>query len=266
MSINISNGFDTFNTFVQFAAHRSGAGLKGSAVKATLSFDNRNISAVEVSSASKTSAGWFSRTDSDKSDNDRTRDIFRAAIVKMFGGESKIPPSVVKAMEMENYGHGRPLTARRILLVKAAIDHTDAPLREYEQKFQSNGLKILGQLQPETKAALFSKGYTMAELPNIARAVKAYNLVTGALPLGKLLMLGHLLLAVLAEGGHEAPGGINGEGLPALLAGLLQRNRGFRYGGRLRLILPEKAADLFQQFHDVLLYNQAFCRRSRMAA
>ena len=79
------------------------------------------------------------------------------------------------------------------------------------------------------------------------------NLVTGTLPLGKLLILGHLLLAVLAEGGHEAPGGINGEGLPALLAGFLQRNRGLRCGRDLRLVIPEKAADLFQQFHSVLL-------------
>ncbi len=31
---------------------------------------------------------------------------------------------------MEDYGHGKPLTARRILLVKAAIDKTDASIRE----------------------------------------------------------------------------------------------------------------------------------------
>ena len=111
MAINISNGFSTFNTFVQFAEHRNAAGLKGDVAKATLSLDKRAISTVTVGSAATTSASWFSRTGNDKIDNDRTRDIFKAAIAKMFGGESKIPASVVKAMEMENYGHGRPLTA-----------------------------------------------------------------------------------------------------------------------------------------------------------
>jgi hypothetical protein len=174
MAINITNGFSTFNTFVQFAEHRNAAGLKGDVAKATLSLDKRAISTVTVGSAATTSASWFSRTGNDKIDNDRTREIFRAAIAKMFGGESKIPASVVKAMEMENYGHGRPLTARRILLVKAAIDKTDAPRRAAELQFRATGQKVFERLQPETKAALVGKGYTKAELPNIARAVKAY--------------------------------------------------------------------------------------------
>ena len=81
----------------------------------------------------------------------------------------------------------------------------------------------------------------------------ALDVVTGTLPLGKFLILRHLLLAVLAESGHKTPGGINSEGFPALLAGLLQRNRGLRYGRDFRFIFPEKAADLFQQFHNRLL-------------
>ncbi len=91
MAIEITNGFTTFNTFVQFAEHRNGAGLKEDVAKAVLDIDQRHISTVTVSSASSTNAGWFSRTGNDKIDNDRTRDIFKAAIAKMFGGESKIP-------------------------------------------------------------------------------------------------------------------------------------------------------------------------------
>ena len=174
MAINIDNGFTTFNTFVRFAEHRSGAGLKDAAAKATLELDERRISSVTVGSASKTSSSWFSRTGNDKIANDRTREIFKAAIVKMFGGESKIPPDVLKAMQMEDYGHGKPLTARRILAVKAAIDKTDAPIREAALKLQAAGQKVFARLLPETKAALVGKGYTKAELPNIARAVKAY--------------------------------------------------------------------------------------------
>ena len=153
MAIHISDAFATFNTFVQFAEHRNGAGLKGAAADAVLNFDRRNISAVTVGSASKTSAGWFTRTGNDKIANDRTREIFKAAIAKMFGGESKIPADVVKAMEMENYGQGKPLTARRILLVKAAIDKTDAPAREAELKFQAVGQKVFDKLLPSLARA-----------------------------------------------------------------------------------------------------------------
>ena len=37
----------------------------------------------------------------------------------MFGGEDKIPANVKDAMKLEDYGHGRPLTVRRITIVKA---------------------------------------------------------------------------------------------------------------------------------------------------
>lgn len=174
MAINISDGFSTFNTFVEFANYFKDAGDKGKAAKATMGLDDRNISLVTVTAASRTSAKWVSRTGADKAANDHTRDIFKAAIAKMFGGESKIPPAVVKAMEMENYGQGKPLTARRILLVKAAIDQTDASIREAERKLRNSGTKVLNQLKPETQAALAAKGFTKAELPNAARAVKAY--------------------------------------------------------------------------------------------
>ena len=175
MAIQLTNGFSTFDAFVQFAQSQSAAGRKGGVAKATMGLDDRSISVVTVGSASRTSAGWFSRTDDDKAANNATREIFKAAIAKMFGGEKKIPADVVKAMEMENYGHGRPLTARRILLVKAAIDRTDASIRETAAKLQSSGQEVFEKkLQPETRAALAAKGYTKTELPLIARAVRGY--------------------------------------------------------------------------------------------
>jgi hypothetical protein len=38
----------------------------------------------------------------------------------MFGSESRIPENVRKAMLLEDYGQGKPLTARRIMAVKQA--------------------------------------------------------------------------------------------------------------------------------------------------
>ena len=55
--------------------------------------------------------------------NDRTRKLFRQTVAGMFGGESKIPESVKKAMLLSDYGQGKPLTARRIMAVKQAIDN-----------------------------------------------------------------------------------------------------------------------------------------------
>ncbi len=54
--------------------------------------------------------------------NDHTRKLFKNAIADMFGGEEKIPESVKKAMILDDYNQGKPLTARRIIAVKQAID------------------------------------------------------------------------------------------------------------------------------------------------
>ena len=71
--------------------------------------------------------GAWSRSQTAKDVNNVTRDIFHNAVASMFGGESKIPASVMKAMEMKNFGGaGRPLTAKRIMAVKVAIDRYNA--------------------------------------------------------------------------------------------------------------------------------------------
>ena len=64
---------------------------------------------------------WF-RSPDDQTANNETRKIFRDAISEMFGGDSKIPDSVRDAMRMADFNKDKPLTARRILIVKEAID------------------------------------------------------------------------------------------------------------------------------------------------
>lgn len=70
-------------------------------------------------------AGGFSalfRSRANKEANDATRELFKSAVAEMFGGEDSIPENVRAAMKMKDYGKGRPLTARRIMAVKAAVD------------------------------------------------------------------------------------------------------------------------------------------------
>ena len=54
--------------------------------------------------------------------NNAVRDLFKQAIADLFHGESNIPMSVLDAMKLADFGKGKPLSARRILAVKAAID------------------------------------------------------------------------------------------------------------------------------------------------
>ena len=55
--------------------------------------------------------------------NDQVRTLFRTMVKDMFGGDEKNVPDVVKeAMKLDDYGKGKPLTARRIRAVFSAID------------------------------------------------------------------------------------------------------------------------------------------------
>ena len=92
----------------------------------------------------------------------------------MFGGEDKIPAGVRDAMKLQDYGKGRPLTARRILAVKNAIDASGV-LRQ--KAFDESISKFQDQAGME-KVAL-AKGYSKAELPRLAAAANLYARATG---------------------------------------------------------------------------------------
>ena len=60
--------------------------------------------------------------------NDQVRALFLDAVGSLFGGQENIPDHVKKAMEMHNFNKGKPLTARRIIAVKKAIEDIRNPL------------------------------------------------------------------------------------------------------------------------------------------
>ena len=105
----------------------------------------------------------FMRTSAMKSANDQVRDNFLKTVAGMFGGEKFIPDIVRDNMKLEDFGKGKPLTARRIKLVKIAIDTLGGG------KF-ANG-------SPSADRA-FQRGYTAAELPKLARAATIYQQAT----------------------------------------------------------------------------------------
>ena len=115
----------TFDAFVQFAKNNIDAGNKKAIANiAETSLGKRKI----VASTTDSVGGLFTRARWEMSANDVTRDIFLKAVGRLFGGMSKIPENVRDALNLQDYGHGQPLTARRIMAVKAAVDsHLSAP-------------------------------------------------------------------------------------------------------------------------------------------
>ena len=166
MALDINTGYSSaFKAFVEFAEKTNADGYDSASAKATLS--SRTIT---VSPLSLHETSYFLRKGAEEKSNDATRALFRAAIIDMFGGEDKIPENVKDAMRLNDYGHGKPLSARRILSVKAAIDgnNTVAVARAKSQavtdKFKS----------PAVEAKAVEMGFSKAELPKLARATARY--------------------------------------------------------------------------------------------
>lgn len=124
MPLELNNA--TFKAFTDFAS-----GVKGRTIAA---LEDKN----EIKSDIKTEGPLNGRTIAPSSNHDfignigrrarkqeannAVRELFRQSIIDMFGGEALIPDSVKTAMKLEDYGKGKPLSARRIMAVKVAID------------------------------------------------------------------------------------------------------------------------------------------------
>ena len=173
MALDINGYNAAFKAFTDFAQQKMDAGETKAVARGEVQnkvFDGRVIKA-----ATTDKSYAFTRSADEKYFNEVAREQFKRAIIDMFGGESNIPESVRKAMLLSDYGSGKPLTARRIMAVKNAIDadgtararSADARQREFDasiSKFSS----------PEVEAAALAKGYSKAELPRLAAAANLY--------------------------------------------------------------------------------------------
>ena len=174
------NGYNaTFRAFTDFAEQQIDAG-KNKAIARVVGdgpLANRTITAAKHD--------WVGigvgRLRSLKDANDVARELFRNAISDMFGGEKNIPQSVKEAMKFEDFGKGKPLTARRILAVRTAIDANGVAKQraaaEAEQaKFDASISKFQSK---DTEAAALARGYSKAELTTLAKAVNLYAKAMG---------------------------------------------------------------------------------------
>ena len=167
MALDINGYNAVFRKFADFAQAEVDAGRhKAIADAGVKNLKGRHILA--VSTAKNDAVHKWTRTNAQYIVNDRTRELFRKSVADMFGGESKIPASVKEAMLTDDYDAGKPLTARRILAVKAAID-ADGTARARSERIRLESFD-----DPANKAAMLAKGYSKAELPRLARAAHFY--------------------------------------------------------------------------------------------
>ena len=98
------------------------------------------------------------RSGSLKETNDRVRELFRQTVADMFGGVERIPESVLKAMKLEDYGKGKPLSARRINLVKAAVESFSANAAPYVEGARDWFARVDGITPEALDEAVMGKG------------------------------------------------------------------------------------------------------------
>ncbi len=112
----------TFNKFVEWA-NRFDA--KSSAIVGASDMLGEGLVVDTKSGDGSGFIAMIRRSGAHKDINNTTRALFFGAVKDMFGGESKIPQSVRKAMKFDNFTDtktGKPLTARRIHIIQAAIE------------------------------------------------------------------------------------------------------------------------------------------------
>ncbi len=186
MSLDLNTGYsNVFKTFVDFAQKRVDANDATAIADAHANpLGGRKVLAITQSLTDEVHK-WTRGMD-EWTVNDRTRALFRQAVADMFGGEKRIPDSVKKAMLLSDYGEGKPLTARRIMAVKAAIDADGTAKVRAAQVAAIRAEKALAaKLQsekfasPDVEGAALALGYTKAELPKLARAAHLYAKATG---------------------------------------------------------------------------------------
>ena len=173
MPLDVNTGYnDIFKAFADFATQSVNAG-KSKAIARANGADG--LAGRTIAAAKHDWVGiGVGRLSSLKDANNAARTMFRKAISDMFGGENNIPPEVLDAMKLADYGKGKPLTARRILAVKDAIDANGSAKARAEmiaklETFESH----------EVEGAALGMGFTKAELPKLARAAHFYAQATG---------------------------------------------------------------------------------------
>ncbi len=164
MTLDVNGYSSQFNNFVNFATQQiQTGGAKGRTSIAQLDAETTLGDRTIKANSRDTVGKWF-RSRTLKDTNNMTREIFRNAVADMFGGKDNIPKSVLDAMKIKDYDKGKPLTARRIMAVKEAID------LDGTAKINAKLGKNFDIAKAETCA--LSQGWSQGELGKITHVAK----------------------------------------------------------------------------------------------
>ncbi|MBQ6472910.1 MAG: hypothetical protein IJJ33_13080 [Victivallales bacterium] len=173
MPLDINGYSDNFRMFTEFARQHIDAG-RNAAIANVAGVQGKKVSSLVASETDKAGFwGALNRNQAESKINDLTRKLFLNSVSEMFGGFKNIPASVMDAIKFDDYAMGKPLTARRIMAVKEAID-LNGVARE-----RAASLSLNKFASPETRQAALDLGYTKAELPRVARSVNLMMAATG---------------------------------------------------------------------------------------
>ncbi len=140
---------DQFRQFVNFAENSGSLAIAGQGAEissADPSLKGRKVFAVSARTGDFVGNVGRNLGTASVDANNHVRAIFLRSVADIFGDAKDIPPSVKKALLMEDYNRGKPLSARRIIKVRDAINEEMA-----------------------RKA-----GYGTADLPKLNRATELY--------------------------------------------------------------------------------------------
>ena len=126
MALDVNGYNASFSAFVKFAQDNIATNNKAVARFCEGGAQGLEARTIVAADPKSDKVAKFKRSVEQQNLNNAVRTEFRNAVIDMFGGESRIPESVKKAMLLADYDKGKPLTARRIMAVKAAIDNVKA--------------------------------------------------------------------------------------------------------------------------------------------
>ena len=124
MALEINTQYTKFVQFAEAEMHKGNE--EAIARDGGGPLDGRTITASDTDSVLGTFK-WY-RSPDDKRANNQARELFRQAIINIFGGsEANIPQNVKDAMELHNFNNeGHPLTARRMTgYLKELLSHPE---------------------------------------------------------------------------------------------------------------------------------------------
>ena len=108
-----------FAQFVAFAQKQIDAGKKTAVARLV---GDATLGSHTIKRAEGDHVGALKRSNLNRAANNQTRLLFANVVFDLFGGASKVPKNVFKALDLGNLDTGKPLTARRIAAVAKAVE------------------------------------------------------------------------------------------------------------------------------------------------